>query len=293
MNNKQMIEKEIIKMVKFTSIFFLIFVILFVSFFSIFNPYYLSKQADYLGLDRVSLFYLEQAYDKREEDLDVLYKIINKNNEMKNHDEIINRFEQFYNDGDDIYNNFIANKNSENIEKVEDINLKKYVYNEDERLKRLYINSLYDLEKSNIANDFIMQDFLSDTEKQIDLDVKYNFLISNYIDFLNKNDDLESFDDNLNNYIIENQEYDLIEKIEDFYLELDQFFESDIRNTQYEEDTKQIDQILFVDNLISISEKLIYLLNVNSSFLELDSSSIENNYEIYVDNSNQLKEEYN
>ncbi|MFW6029152.1 MAG: hypothetical protein ACOCRO_02740 [Halanaerobiales bacterium] len=293
MNNKQMIEKEIIKMVKFTSIFFLIFVILFVSFFSIFNPYYLSKQADYLGLDRVSLFYLEQAYDKREEDLDVLYKIINKNNEMKNHDEIINRFEQFYNDGDDIYNNFIANKNSENIEKVEDINLKKYVYNEDERLKRLYINSLYDLEKSNTANDFIMQDFLSDTEKQIDLDVKYNFLISNYIDFLNKNDDLESFDDNLNNYIIENQEYDLIEKIEDFYLELDQFFESDIRNTQYEEDTKQIDQILFVDNLISISEKLIYLLNVNSSFLELDSSSIENNYEIYVDNSNQLKEEYN
>ena len=262
-------------------------ILLFMSFigFSFFTPSTMASVTNNMGWDRLTLSYYEFAYSNREDDMFLLYKIINKSNDLSEYTKVSEYFNKIYNNGDELYYKFVNEISDKNISKNRSpINLE-FISNEDRIIKRIYIRSILNLGEKQKAFDFVTKDFENkDLDSEIDIGLDLNIIPSVYLNYAienNKDDLLEKF----------NNDEDFFYNIENFYQNLNYFYQNEFN---YNENTENLEKkLIFINNLVRFSEFLLAFSQIDKFDNELDYFIISDNYLDYLSTKSDIIQSLN
>lgn len=246
--------------------------ILSLSVLTIFSPVSLARFTSSLGLNGVSTYYYERAYQKTG-DINTLYHLLNKNIATANEEKIVINFERLFDSGAQKYYDFIDYINEYNLSSSIDPQLKLYVANEDGRLKSRYVTALMRTQKTGLALQMVAQEMLDVTYTSTENTI--NFLLGAYVsELLYENATLLQYEA-LELYEYEQGQYqNIIENAHNFYQVVRSLYVLEFDNLHTVQN--YFDLGVTCNSLIKIANTLLILDNkleltfVNKEQLELD-----------------------
>jgi|GEM_PF-5292606 hypothetical protein len=274
----------IVKTAVTTLVSLILFFILVVGSLTLFYPSSLAKASSSLGLEHISVYYYEKAYNKTQ-DINDLYNLLNKNISLKQNNKIIQNFETLYNNGSNKYYNFIEYINNYNLNTTNNLSLKMYLANEDARLKDRYVKALMQTDNQQKALDFAINDFLNEEFNNMQDYNKINYIVNTYLFSLtNQNANDEAYDVFYSYQYEDNQNINFFYQAFSYYNNIKAIY---TQNYQVEATQQERLQLAVTANkLFEIANSLV-LLDVKLQLAE-DLQQVRLDMQSYLTHINQL-----
>jgi len=268
------LNKIIIKVAIITVIilFFLFGITL--SVFTFFYPAKLGEIANSVGLNNISVFYYNKAYEKTG-DINDLYRLLNQSIIAKNNEKIITSFESLY--ADSSYESFISYINEYYLNTTDNIILKTHLVNEDDRLKNHYIKALFSLNQNDKAMLFMIDDIENTVFNTINDYNKLSFLANSYVyELMQKNALTEEYEI-FTSFMVESEEVNYLLNAINLYNEIKLVYDFEL--IVREENTNSFKLIVICEHLLNMANTISYLDEVLNS--SVDTGALESHIEDY------------
>ena len=257
------LNKIIIKMAIITVIILFLLFGITLSVFTFFYPAKLGQITSSLGLNNISVFYYNRAYEKSG-DINDLYRLLNQSVIAKNNEKIIESFESLYNEP--TYENFILYINDYYLSTTTNVMLKTHLVNEDARLKNHYIKALTSLNQNDKAMLFMIDDIQNTEFNTINDYNKLTFLANSYVyELMQQNVATQEYEIFIS-FILEDEEINYLQNAMNLYNEIKLVYDFEL--IVREENANSFELIVICEHLLNMANTILYVDEILNSSID-------------------------